>query len=351
MEKNKRNVIYIIFILFIIIILHFGCDLFENLEIVDNDRKTSVNTDTDFDNNIKSNPNLITNGDFSNDLSDWILYNNGSGKADIMIDNDECVIEILAEGLTENTTLFKHAGISLEYGETYIFRFQAKSSSIDKIGVTFIGQYDNGYDPLVPYKEYSVSSLVTKYEFIFTMTKPTNNEAVLYFYMGNNGEGTIILDNISLKKYISENNSSNLVRNGDFNNNTISWELLVLEENESKTSLGVENSEGIISIDDQGTAIGYIALCQSDIFLEWGKTYTLRFHTRSDITRDLEVRLYGNGHGNYYRKKYSINTKMQEYSFTFTMDSSTIIEAALYFELRNTNSGKIYFDNISLTKD
>ncbi len=135
-----------------------------------------------------------------------------------------------------------------------------------------------------------------------------------------------------------------LLTNTNFDNNTDSW---------IDWGANVASVNGTVAITNiisstQPWEVGFI---QSNIPMEQGENYTIKFRARADANRPLDVRVEQSGgqYTEYYQTNVNLTTTMQDYTLNFTMNESTDNNANFIFYMGG-NTTSTYIDNASLKK-
>jgi glycosidase len=143
--------------------------------------------------------NLLKNGDFSAGTSDWTLWANDGGKAVVAVENSGIKITVTNPGKYLWSIGLNQHGFLIENGATYTLSFRARSDGLP--GIKSIVQLDTS-----PYSLYSggdyfaLTPVMTDYSCSFTMQFKTDKAAALVFMIGAQGNGTVYLDGIVVRK-------------------------------------------------------------------------------------------------------------------------------------------------------
>ncbi|SHN24063.1 carbohydrate binding domain-containing protein [Gracilibacillus kekensis] len=108
-------------------------------------------------------------------------------------------------------------------------------------------------------------------------------------------------------------NDGNLIRNGDFANNTQNWETWSGEG--GAAAFAVTNGIAELNVTALGSYDYANQFFQGPINLEVGKTYELSFKASSTIERPIQAELFGEGSA---RVPFNFTTAMETYSHEFT---------------------------------
>ncbi len=148
--------------------------------------------------------------------------------------------------------------------------------------------------------------------------------------------------------------SDNLIKNGDFHNELVGWGTYV-----GKGGVGTmtnKGGEGNVKINKVGNANYAVQAYYDGFELKNGGVYEFAFDMSSTVSRQVEARIQVNG-GDYhpYTDQYiDVNSDMQHYSFTFTMEEGTDPAPRLCFNLGkpegvdSLDEHDVRLDNVSL---
>ncbi|ADQ44988.1 Glucan endo-1,3-beta-D-glucosidase [Caldicellulosiruptor kronotskyensis 2002] len=159
----------------------------------------------------------------------------------------------------------------------------------------------------------------------------------------------------------------NLIYNGSFDQdspdidgiegvaNTDYWQFLHLPDFGGDGT--IENIGGSVKINiaKPGSQTYSLQLIQRPICLIKGKTYKLTFRAKSEGSRTIEVKFSSGGGDNgstwidYAVKTFNLSSDWQDYSYIFTMQSSTYTKARIEFNV-GLNNLPVYIDDVKLVE-
>jgi phage tail tube protein FII len=156
---------------------------------------------------------IITNGSFTNETTGW----GTDGKIDIAVQSDQLEAEINAIGDNPYTPQINQHGIKMVDGVTYRVSFAAKAEQSRKMNVA-VGKpltEDPWYiDYIGETKTFKLTSEMKNYQFEFTMTKESYNDAKLTFELGQIAEDsvatTVQIDDVTITPDLSFYNNQQL---------------------------------------------------------------------------------------------------------------------------------------------
>ena len=200
----------------------------------------------------------------------------------------------------------KQTGVKLEKGQWYRLSLKMKSS-IDR-NVSYALQRDgsthknaDGTEDWTPYCQKTVA-LTSEYQTItkeFKMTEDTDPDTIFNIAMGAVGgkqikkQHRICIDDIVLEKIEEpemkpEEAGKNLLKNGDFSNETANWNIWGISAPGEATT-NIANNAIVYHISNVGTADWNVQLKQSGLTLEKGCKYRVTFKATSTAARTIKL--------------------------------------------------------------
>ena len=280
---------------------------------------------------IKEIPNIVyadvANGSFTGNKNAWWA----SDTCGFTV-NDGCA-QLEIEGGHENpwdVMMGNWRAFTVEAGKTYTISFDI-ASEIDKTAIFQI------VDPSKPDEENEIYRKVFEIaagEELQTVVfddfeVPEDIDVLLQFQFGGYGEEEetyfVYLDDVEVYYIdygVGESNKDpygNMIRNADFSSGTKNWGLFTMADGEATFS--VVDEEGVISVTNTGTEDYAIQFYQDGVKLYEGNVYKLSFKYKSNVEREVQVRIQENG-GNYIGyldDKLSFTEDWQTYEKEFTM--------------------------------
>lgn len=312
--------------------------------------------------------NLIRNGTFDADVSEWQTYQSDNKSDKLSIIAKDGVMQIqLPELMPENwNQQVYQEGLTLEQGRIYSVTFDVYST-VDRpiqLGVGVVDPSNNyAYTDFLDGSKPTIwlTQVKQQQQFSFVMNHPTETNAKLEFDLGQltiggnvyDKAGVIFLDNIRL--------SSSLIQNGLFGEGTDHWSAYWGDEwnGHSSGSLTQSGGEMVIQIGSAGSQNWNPQISQEGIRLEEGKTYQISLDARASVPRKINIGLGKKlsedpWHVGYFGTDLSLTTDMQRYTFTFTMKGTTEDHARIDMnvgELEGLGSNtEVILDNIVLVE-
>ncbi len=337
---------------------------------------------------------LVQNGDFDNGTTDWTLFQFGSASGNLSIEaNSFAKVDVTNAGTSTWHLALRQAGLFLENGKTYYLRMQAYADAprdapiiISKSGgaqYAYIGQ--------------SLTTTPTTYEHQFTMNDATDANAVFGLNVGTNST-TVYVDNISISEaqdttcddgdactindiydatcncigtYVDadgdgycaandpdDNDACNpddcglgdceLVQNWNFDNGTADWTMYQHSSAIGNLSI-LGNGDAKIDVINAGTSSWHLALRQTGLTIENGKTYQIKLLAYADAARSCPIIISQAGGAQYTYIAQSLTTTPTLYEHQFTMNNAT--DTNTYFNLNvGNNSTDVYVREVSLSE-
>jgi beta-glucanase (GH16 family) len=318
---------------------------------------------------------LIKNGSFNADLSGFEVYAYITSDVSYTVDSqkEDNAFDITIEDTNdaEWKIQLKQDNVTLEKGQWYTLKFDAKSSVDRKI--QFAIQRDgsdhknaDGSEDWTPYVQ-DIASLTSDYTLIsktFQMTEDTDEEAIFNIAMGTVGgritdQHRICIDNISLEKVDAPEqeeiaSGKELITNGDFADGVENWDNYIASA--AVATADFTQGKAVYVIENAGENDWDVQLKQAGITLENGATYQLAFTIKSTAARTVKCALLNPSYAWYGGADISLEAdETKEVSETITIDKDT--SNAITFGIsmgkfggEDTAPSTIEISNVSLKK-
>ena len=263
--------------------------------------------------------NLIANGGFENDTQGWTVE---SASSKWYIDSSNKYEGEKAFGLKDWQSKGIYTNVLLEKDQKYTLSFY---------------KYNNGGtvkviigDTVVISEKLTQNSQWVWQEFTFSFTAPSTGSAVIRFNTENGGYA--VFDNVSLVE-----TSTELIKNGGFENDTEGWTLLSSSSNYYIDSSNKYEGEKALTLKNWQSG------AYTEVSLEKGLKYELSLY-KYNKGGTVRITL---GDTEVLSEKLTQNSQWvwQNFTFTFTAPSSAM--ARIYLTTKE-GAGYAVYDNISL---
>jgi hypothetical protein len=144
----------------------------------------------------------ISNGDFSNGLTDWLKGTAGGAAATVSEVSGEAFADITNGGTAQWHVFLRQPDLIFSNGITYTLRFDARAVSARNIQVIFQG--NNGAGSNVKSVSVAIGTSMATYEVSHTMTSPTDTIR-LHFGLGNSTDN-VWIDNVKMLNTVTSGN-------------------------------------------------------------------------------------------------------------------------------------------------
>lgn len=294
-------------------------------------------------------PNLIVNGDFSNQIDGWFYKSVNGAQADVFVQNGELNIAVLKQGSDLRDFSLDSSLFSLTKGKKYIVRFEAYSSeNLDlKVRVT-------EKDPTWTWHAGGTFKINTKkgeYFLRFDMKHQSSHNNSVIFTLESPG-ASLFLDNVRIyedneNNSIEENWGVNILKNGSFADRLEGWSAFYSMPAKGKLILVNEGAKMVIQ--NGGSQQGHVKLSSSPLSLVKGKTYTVEFEASStvEIPAKFMVSLPYEPWEWYGGNNLTLSMERKKYNFSFKMVKESTNNPLLIFHLGGYK-GDVYFYNIAV---
>ncbi len=299
---------------------------------------------------VRVSPNYIKNMGFEKGVKYWQSAAGFPSKANFTINTDvvhsgdnSIFAEVTDTGSNPWDVQLSQRDLMLQGGTEYQAGLQVKSEATqDQISAVVINASTfapAGQKSFTPGQEWG------SYE--FTFTAPSNMSAAFNIDMGSH-TGNYHFDDISLTT--SELTDLNLVKNPDFFDGELSWDLVNLSTGVSTGT--IVDGEYAVLISNGCENAWDIHLGQSGLPVENGFEYLLSFDAYASAPSQITALVGKNGDPwNIYSnaEPISLTSTKQTYTFNFSMKEPTDLQSRLGFDIGGDVT-QLYFDNILLRK-
>lgn len=253
----------------------------------------------------------LINGNFADGLNGFEFYAFSSDDASYELNGNGIDINISNTGTEDWHVQLKQNDVKLESGKWYRLSLDAKSTLNRKATMTMQknGMADDDWTPYCNQEVLSLTKNWQHYQVIFKMEKNTDKNAVFNISMGTVGGSkitkahTVSINNINLEKLPdnftdSLKTNGNLVGNGDFSNQSILWDTVVVEP--GKADVSFDNNKAVFKIDNPGFLDWNVQLKQAGIKLNKYSGYRVTFNATSSEARTIKVGIMDSNYVTWY---------------------------------------------------
>lgn len=320
---------------------------------------------------------LIKNGSFNAGLAGFEAYcytpSNITYVVDSLNEDNAADFTINDTGDADWHIQLKQTGVKLEKGQWYRLSLKMKSS-IDR-KVSYALQRDgsthrnaDGTEDWTPYCQ-EIVALTSKYQTItkeFQMTEDTDLDTIFNIAMGAVGgkqikeQHRICIDDIVLEKIDTpemnpEEAGKNLLKNGDFSNETDNWNIYgITAPGEATTNIA--DHAIVYHISNVGTADWNVQLKQSGLILEKECKYRVTFKVTSTAARTIKLAMMSTSYTWYGGADIKLpENEEKEVVCEFTMNKETDSNADFVISMgkidnEDTPASDITLSDFSLVK-
>lgn len=141
--------------------------------------------------------NYVFNGNFDNDMDNWVFENHEGGSGAVSVIDEQLVIAMNAPGEQVWANQLYQTDMNIRRGNTYKISFSAKAEKDRSIRVKIGGLADRGWSAYSEEISVDITTMMKDYNYTFTMVEKTDTKARFEFNMGLD-DSDITLDNIKL---------------------------------------------------------------------------------------------------------------------------------------------------------
>lgn len=314
---------------------------------------------------------LIKNGSFNAGLAGFEAYcytpSNVTYVVDSLNEDNAADFTINDTGDADWHIQLKQTGVKLEKGQWYRLSLKMKSSINRK--VSYALQRDgsthknaDGTEDWTPYCQETID-LTSDYQTVtkeFRMTEDTDPDTIFNIAMGAVGgkqikeQHRICIDDIVLEKIDTpemkpEEAGKNLLKNGDFSNETDNWNIYgITAPGEATTNIA--DHAIVYHISNVGTEDWNVQLKQSGLILEEGCKYRVTFKATSTAARTIKLAMMSTSYNWYGGADIHLpENEEKEVVCEFTMSKETDSNADLVISMGKINDEDTPASDITLS--
>ena len=314
---------------------------------------------------------LIKNGSFNAGLAGFEAYcytpSNVTYVVDSLNEDNAADFTINDTGDADWHIQLKQTGVKLEKGQWYRLSLKMKSSINRK--VSYALQRDgsthknaDGTEDWTPYCQETID-LTSDYQTVtkeFRMTEDTDPDTIFNIAMGAVGgkqikeQHRICIDDIVLEKIDTpemkpEEAGKNLLKNGDFSNETDNWNIYgITAPGEATTNIA--DHAIVYHISNVGTEDWNVQLKQSGLILEEGCKYRVTFKATSTAARTIKLAMMSTSYNWYGGADIQLSADTEkEVVCEFTMNKATDSNADLVISMGKISEEDTPISDITLS--
>ncbi len=338
---------------------------------------------------------LVENGNFDNDMNAWSLFEYGSATGNLSLTgNGYAKIDVINPGTSSWHLALRQTGLFLETGKTYQISMKAYADAVRSCPIIIHKTDGSQY----AYTGQSLTTSPTVYQYQFTMNDATDVNAVFSLNAGNDSPD-VYVDNISITEVaagtvcddgdactgndvydnacncegvyedadadgycIGEDPDDNDVCNPDlcdlgncetlqnwnFDNGTADWS--IFEYGVADGNLSIQpNGTAKIDVLTAGTTDWHLALRQTGLLLETGKTYKIRLKAYADAARSASIIMSKQDGTQYANLAQAFTTTPTVYESQFTVNDVTNPNAVFNLNV-GSSTIDVYVSDVSLSE-
>lgn len=289
----------------------------------ENVKKPELKKETN--NKQESNKNLLVNGDFSNEDSDWQLLSHFGGKGTFEFEENEenkyLKTQIEDGGPNSYSIQIIHEAPVIK-GQWYKLSFEAKSEENREISAKVGGGESRGWAQYFA-NTYNLTKNMGKYISVFQMGAETDKIAKVEFHGGlsniNFWLGNVSLEPIDNPDEVLQSitklplSNGNVLYNGTFDQGNLD-RMIFWNIDTDKSRVYVKDRKLVIKKSNDKSKVA-----QTKIPLLKGSTYQIKFNGSSELQDEISIKVVGNNKENiYFEKNINLSKDFKEYIYEFT---------------------------------
>lgn len=306
--------------------------------------------------------------------NEWKFITNAGGAGAVEIVDDEqkgkaAKVTISQAGTESYSVQLTQMPIYMKKNKKYKVEFDAKAS-VNRDLRSKVTQFEKSWTNYSGEKTFSLTTEWQPFEYTFNMRDGADNNARFEFNLGLD-EGTVLLSNVRLTE-IGEADpipverkalpDGNYVYNGTFDQGKERlgfWSKQIQPDAEAQISVNnflkfpIMERQLVVDVKQTNGEPGQVAVVQPDMKLEGGTTYGFSFDAKADVSRTMDVELStAEGHDVqiHQGQLIQISQEMKNYTGEIVIGEGSAAATSELKLLFGSSTGKVYVDNVRLTK-
>lgn len=294
-------------------------------------------------------------GNYLDGPSGWILNIQDKGDATYTVEDENIVVNTVANGTQEHSVQLKQTGLPIKKGLKYRMSFDAYADEARTMKVAVEGGDDDNWTRYLKDTTVELTTEKQHYSYEFTMERNDNFKSVAEFNLGKQAStAKVYISNVRLEviggDHIVDDGSKvvladgNLVYNGEFQEGAGRlgyWDIV----NNSDAQYVVTNENNIRRFKatvPAGTTIDSLRLEQTGLAFTADNKYAFSVDVETDAEKTIRVTVCGEAHD------ITVSPDKTSYGFSFVTPAE-LSDRDLVIELGN--EGVTYIDNVRIEED
>ncbi|PIH56087.1 carbohydrate binding domain-containing protein [Paenibacillus sp. LK1] len=306
--------------------------------------------------------------------NEWKFITNEGGAGAVEIVDDEqqgkaAKVTISQAGTESYSVQLTQMPIYMKKNKRYKVEFDAKASANRDLR-SKVTQFEKSWTNYSGEKTFSLTTEWQPFEYTFNMRDGADNNARFEFNLGLD-EGTVLLSNVRLtemgeadpipveRKALPD---GNYVYNGTFDQGKERfgfWSKQIQPDAEAQIFVNnflkfpIMERQLVVDVKQTNGEQDQVAVVQPDMKLEGGTNYGFSFDAKADVSRTMDVELStAEGHDVQIHQGQSIQIgqEMKNYSGEIVIGEGPAAATSELKLLFGSSAGKVYVDNVRLTK-
>ncbi|WP_072733051.1 carbohydrate binding domain-containing protein [Paenibacillus sp. ov031] len=306
--------------------------------------------------------------------SQWKFITNASGAGKVEVVEDEqkgkaAKVTITQAGTENYSVQLTQMPIYVKKNKKYKVHFDAKASA-NRVIRSKVTQFEKSWTNYSGEKSFSLTTDWNPYEYTFNMRDGTDNNARFEFNLGLS-DASVTVSNVRLieigeadplpieRKALPD---GNYVFNGTFDqgkNRLGFWSTQIQSGAEAQVSVNnflkfpIMERQLVVDVEQTNSRPDQVVVVQPDMKLEAGTTYGFSFDAKSDAPRTMDIDMTSSdGHAVqvHQGQQIRLGQEMKNYTGEIVIGEGTATAMSELRLLFGSSTGKVYVDNVRLTK-
>ena len=296
-------------------------------------------------------PELLTNGNFEDDLVAWEILN-GADNAEVTAADAYCgskSLKVVGKGGNPWDVQVASDAMVLTVGTNYEVSFWAKAAGEEGVFRISASQYDGQGSDFFYSPDFALSTSWTYYSAVFEAKTTATGDVRILIDAGASTQ-TMYIDAFSLKEYVPK---TSLYANGGFEDDLAGWEILNGPENAEVSAAESYEGDKSLKVVGKGGNPWDVQIASDAEVLTVGQQYKIGFWAKAageeGYFRISASQYDGQGSDFFYSRDFNLTTDWAYYSAVFEAKTTATGDVRVLIDAGAT-SQTLYIDNLVISE-
>ena len=300
---------------------------------------------------IGDSPELLANGNFEDDLTNWTILN-GPDNAEVTAADSYCgskSLKVVGKGGNPWDVQIASDAVVLDVGTNYEVSFWAKAAGEDGVFRISASQYDGQGSDFFYSPDFEISTSWSYYSVVFEAKTTATGDVRVLIDAGASTQ-TMYIDAISLKEFKPK---ESLYANGGFEDDLSNWTILNGPDNAEASAAEAYEGDKSLKVVGKGGNPWDVQIASDAVVLTVGQQYKISFWAKAageeGFFRISASQYDGQGSDFFYSPDFKLTTNWAYYSKVFEAKTTATGDVRVLIDA-GASTQTMYIDNLVISE-